>query len=905
MGRQVVYCDGCGKILVESEFDKGRARTIDNRAYCSDCRPSQISMPAVPGPVATPKPFRNVSSPRLPKPPSTTDTRRVEAPPPKSSAPLVVGGGLAALALVAVVVILATGKPSAPPSDPSAGAGEALRVKEAAPPAPLPKGEEPGAREFAAAKAIQQSRPDDLGGQVQAFQEAGRAAGRGQVSQLVDQEIAAIRRRLSNELSRVEGEAGGALGGEEFQRAISIWETAKPRITWGDWTAAVDAKIAGLRSMARERLGPIVEKALEAKQADRKAELQTLTARVAKWGLPDAAAELRKALDSAVVKPPEPETPRPPKEAEAWKAKRLEALAFAARRDPSAPEKLEAALKTLKDAALLAEANSDLELVKLAAAVPVEGAAAVSKWARGQKASIAYTDDTGARATAEGLVHLVDAHRLELKCGELSVLVPLGELSPATLAEAFLGRAAKRPETDARAAAAFCALEGDLEAAKRFLPTLPARWLEPGKPAAKDEAKEREARELFRQAEWDYFDPSRGGEAVAAYKSLLADHGTAGIVLRNRTAIQARAEAPPGDHVFQPADFKFLGQFRLQRHNRMEQCLMSQADLEKGIDPKAHAVDLEFPAQAGVAYRAWVYVGACCLEVLQFHLQGTELTGPSLKNPKENASSEPGSENWVPVKLGYVSLRKLHSQHTGPKEPDRWEWVELEVPKYAQSGTKTLRLVTNQKGFSIAYACVSATRKGPPREAEIPVLEKARSEIPGYDALRKGGLGRGSGTILREVFAGVGGGTVGGLRASPNFPAKPSSSGMLTSFQAPRDVADDYGQLIRGYVNPPATGSYTFWLAADDRAELWLSTDENAANKVRIAVMPEWGGPDEYGKHGAQKSLPIPLKAGRRYYIEALHAEGGGGDHLSVKWQMPDGKEESPIPGIRLSPWRK
>ena len=40
-----------------------------------------------------------------------------------------------------------------------------------------------------------------------------------------------------------------------------------------------------------------------------------------------------------------------------------------------------------------------------------------------------------------------------------------------------------------------------------------------------------------------------------------------------------------------------------------------------------------------------------------------------------------------------------------------------------------------------------------------------------------------------------------------------------------------------GYVTPPTTGYYTFWIASDDNSELWLSTDANPANKVRIAYV--------------------------------------------------------------------
>jgi hypothetical protein len=39
MGRQIVYCEGCGHNLREDDFEKGRARMIDNRPFCTECRP--------------------------------------------------------------------------------------------------------------------------------------------------------------------------------------------------------------------------------------------------------------------------------------------------------------------------------------------------------------------------------------------------------------------------------------------------------------------------------------------------------------------------------------------------------------------------------------------------------------------------------------------------------------------------------------------------------------------------------------------------------------------------------------------------------------------------------------------------------------------------------------------------
>jgi hypothetical protein len=157
-------------------------------------------------------------------------------------------------------------------------------------------------------------------------------------------------------------------------------------------------------------------------------------------------------------------------------------------------------------------------------------------------------------------------------------------------------------------------------------------------------------------------------------------------------------------------------------------------------------------------------------------------------------------------------------------------------------------------------------------------------------------------TILREQWDGLTGVAVHSLTGSPNYPNNPSSSGQLTLFEGPTNHADAYGSHIRGYVCTPETGNYTFCIASDDNSEFWLSTTDNPANKVLIALVNGWTGVRQWTQLASQHSAAIALTAGQRYYIEALQKDDGG-DHVSVGWQLPLGTLERPIPGTRLSPW--
>ena len=105
--------------------------------------------------------------------------------------------------------------------------------------------------------------------------------------------------------------------------------------------------------------------------------------------------------------------------------------------------------------------------------------------------------------------------------------------------------------------------------------------------------------------------------------------------------------------------------------------------------------------------------------------------------------------------------------------------------------------------------------------------------------------------------------------------------------EGPTNWADDYGTRLSALLLPPVSGEYTFRIAGDDQAELWLSTDANPANAIRIAGVTGWTGPREWTREAGQTSMPISLLAGHKYYIEALAKEGAGDDNLAVAWQGP------------------
>lgn len=163
-----------------------------------------------------------------------------------------------------------------------------------------------------------------------------------------------------------------------------------------------------------------------------------------------------------------------------------------------------------------------------------------------------------------------------------------------------------------------------------------------------------------------------------------------------------------------------------------------------------------------------------------------------------------------------------------------------------------------------------------------------------------------AGTITRELWTGITGSTVTSLTSNANYPNSPSSTNTPSSFEAPTGFAENYGTRMHGYLIPPTTGAYTFWIASDDNSQLALSTNHETANAVNIADVTTgvgWTNSQQWDKFPSQQSVSIALQAGQLYYIRALQKEGNGGDNLAVAWQGP-GITQAVIAGQYLAPFQ-
>ena len=163
--------------------------------------------------------------------------------------------------------------------------------------------------------------------------------------------------------------------------------------------------------------------------------------------------------------------------------------------------------------------------------------------------------------------------------------------------------------------------------------------------------------------------------------------------------------------------------------------------------------------------------------------------------------------------------------------------------------------------------------------------------------------GNGTGGITWEVWYNISGNNVTSLTGNANYPDNPDNVEILPSLEGPRDHAENYGSRLHGFLVPPATGDYKFWIASDDYSELWLSPDLNPENAVRVSYVHGVTGYQEWTKYASQESASIALQAGVPYYIMAIHKEGAVGDYVSVGFTGPETSNITIVPGECLMPY--
>jgi hypothetical protein len=694
VGQQILYCGACQTQLRGSDFEKGGAVKLGLEAWCKACVPAdraaalQASSPKSPAPpTETPKRGSQripLVDSRTPRPRPSTVAVPVSRPASAALWAAAAGGAV----VILFVAVLASGSSPPKPAPPKPGL---VRVDPEPPPPPPPSG--PTLREQKALESLKAARAaaredafvkavnDALGTPLEADARRGL------------EELRAERRRAADAAAvEAETKLRAVLDAEDFKRAAEL----------------APARAAEFLARAELLFRPLRDKALDAFRRGATEEVDKARARVAAWGLGTFAADLDRAVAEASKPPPPPPPADAPPSAEAVKAARDAAFERAAGR--VFPEALEA-LARLKSP----EAAEDLDLLRLVAAAHDDALKALAKFPKGKKLAVTTTNyDREISRTEATFVRVHDFH-LELLRGKSPMTVQLGMTLPRTFAEIL-------PAKDRRAVAAACLLEGDeagaLEILKDDRAPLPRRWWDWAADFRRRHAEgplaslERDVSYRFYEAMLRFPSPARRADGALLCAKIAREHRDLPWVGRHLPLLESRAELAR-EFVAGPDVLRAAGAFRLET-DRDRAYWMSTADGDPAR--RASVVEADFSTLPDVAYRAWAWIGACCAETAAFTLSGTDF---------------PGGDEAPPLKTGFLSSTKTHAGHGGKKRPERWTWVELPLPAYPAPGAKTLRLATNQQGFSVGWIVVSSTRDKAPADAELKERDKELSRGPG------------------------------------------------------------------------------------------------------------------------------------------------------------------------------
>lgn len=159
-----------------------------------------------------------------------------------------------------------------------------------------------------------------------------------------------------------------------------------------------------------------------------------------------------------------------------------------------------------------------------------------------------------------------------------------------------------------------------------------------------------------------------------------------------------------------------------------------------------------------------------------------------------------------------------------------------------------------------------------------------------------------AGKALVEYWFGLSGSTVAAISNSLHFPKYPQAHRMVTSLTSNVSLADQFGERTRGFLLVPKTGSYRFFLSANETAEFRLSTDASALNLALQASVTKAVNVGDFATQSTQASTPITLTAGQKYAFEVLRKDEWGNDHLSLMWQQPEQEFMTEITSEYLAP---
>lgn len=142
----------------------------------------------------------------------------------------------------------------------------------------------------------------------------------------------------------------------------------------------------------------------------------------------------------------------------------------------------------------------------------------------------------------------------------------------------------------------------------------------------------------------------------------------------------------------------------------------------------------------------------------------------------------------------------------------------------------------------------------------------------------------------------------------------PVSYATLAQFEAPTGAEGETAARLHAHFIPQTTARYVFYSAASGPAALYLGSDEDPRRAVLIAAEPQWNLDRDWLTRDRRnpeavenKSAPIALQAGKRYYLALAFREGEGGDGGAITVKREEDPDPRPgsaaLRGVQLGTW--
>jgi hypothetical protein len=222
------------------------------------------------------------------------------------------------------------------------------------------------------------------------------------------------------------------------------------------------------------------------------------------------------------------------------------------------------------------------------------------------------------------------------------------------------------------------------------------------------------------------------------------------------------------------------------------------------------------------------------------------------------------------------------------------------TPTHTLTPTPTLTLTPSRTPLPITLAPTrdvrTATATFGPTEtpAPNPSATPTRTPTPVANLPEQG-------SVMREYWFNVEGFIPADFTDDPRYPFNPDYCDRGDQMATTPDQGDNMGVRVRGWLTPPGTGDYTFWISSDNGSLLLLGSSADPDSALDLIRFDQYANYLDFDSLPQQQSDVVSLRAGQRYYIEALLMEDSFGfDHMSVAWQGPGVPIRQVIRGVYL-----